>query len=100
MSKASGLVALLIVLLLGFSAPRLSAQDQGGPDLEKFRQLIRQIHRNMKKVEQKLAIVESEGATSAGKQAEQGLDELIDQLKGGSQQIVKDMDEVIANWPQ
>ncbi len=100
MPSTSTRLALAMLCAFALSSPGLSAQDQGQPDLEKMKALVRQIHRNMKKVETKLAIVESKAATEAGQQAKRDMDELIDQLKGGGTQIIQDMDELIANWPQ
>ena len=85
LSKRLGAMALFAAL----AAQAVHAQEVNPEEL------IRQIHRNMRQIEDDLARTEAEAAKQASTQTQEDLQKLIDQMQGRSRQIGKDMDDLL-----
>ena len=88
-----------LVFLTSLLVPTASAQggDQGEVNVE---ELVKQIRRNMVAVEKAIDRVETETATENAESAKEKLDKLVTSLKGRSDQIASDIDEMIKNIKQ
>ena len=88
--------ALILASLLATVAPA-----QGGEGAEvNVEELVKQIRRNMIAVEREIDRVETEAAAENAKAAKENLEKLISSLKGRSDQIASDIDEMIKNLKQ
>ena len=88
----------MVVALAAAFAPGLDAQGEGGGEVD-IKELARQIHRNMKKVEQDLAAIDGTESKAKAEQVKADMDKLINSMKGRGTKIVLDMDELVKNWP-
>jgi len=85
---------LSLLAFLNVIAPALPAQ--GGEEVD-IKELIKQIRRNMMEVEKEIDRVESEAASDQAARAKENLDKLVESMKGRSDQIASDIDEIIKN---
>lgn len=86
-------LAAALAALCCVAAP-LGAQDEGG-DAPDPQELMRQIRRNLVKIEDELQKVRAESAATADAAAKKDLDRLIDLLRRRQEQVTKDIDEII-----